>query len=90
MSPNNKPVTIIERWTRTGGIRKIGNGPWESIDLTPLGGIVPFLIVDPKIRDWETQTLVSSREAALMAPVDLDIIEPEFAEALRDEDLGGL
>jgi len=44
-------ITILEKWTRTEGWRKVGNGPWERIDLTPYGGIVPVVFLNPRI-DW--------------------------------------
>lgn len=55
-------VIILEKWTHKGGIRKIGDGPWEPI--LPLG-FVPFVVVNPQITHWQTETWMTPREAEL-------------------------
>lgn len=44
-------ITVMERWTPTSGERKIGDGPWEPIDLSLYGGKTPFVFLQEKVRD---------------------------------------
>lgn len=46
-----KYVTIREKWTRTTGWIKIGDGPWRPIDLTPYGGKPPVIFLNSET-DW--------------------------------------
>jgi hypothetical protein len=39
-------IVVMERWTADGGWRKVGNQPWEPIDLRLYGGKLPFVIFD--------------------------------------------
>jgi hypothetical protein len=60
-------ITILERWTQTSGQRKIGDGPWEDIDLSLYGGRVPFVFwkEPPEGLVWETVTWMTPEEARL-------------------------
>lgn len=52
-------IEVVERWTREGGIRRIGNGPWEQI-----WGSVPVPFVVPlEVSHWTTTRWISPREA---------------------------
>lgn len=54
----NVPFIIIEeRWSRTSSERRIGNGPWEPIDLSVYGGQVPITFMPEPVQNTYT-TLV--------------------------------
>lgn len=57
-------VEVVERWTREGGIRKIGDGPWRVIQPW---GFVPFIVLDSDIRWWGWTSWVSPAEAKLLS-----------------------
>ena len=55
-------VTVYERWYvhEERGQRKIGDGPWEEIDLSPWGGRKPvvFLRLPEDVEWFEEERLV--------------------------------
>lgn len=44
-------ISVDDLFTRTEWFRRIDNGPWEKVDLTPYGGNVPVVFLKPDI-DW--------------------------------------
>lgn len=58
-------VVIQEEFTETSWRRKIGDGPWEDIDLSLYGGRAPVVFLKgPKVGYQETW--VSKKEAKLL------------------------
>jgi hypothetical protein len=43
-------VVIQERWTHASGERKIGDGPWEPIDLRLYDGKPPFAFLSKTLQ----------------------------------------
>jgi hypothetical protein len=57
-------ILVLERWTPTSGQRKIGNGPWEAIDLSLYGGKVPFVTLDLELPyGWQREIWMTEEEA---------------------------
>ena len=57
-------VTVYERWYvhEERGQRKVGNGPWEEIDLSPFGGKKPIFYLNfPEDVQWVEEERIEPR-----------------------------
>jgi hypothetical protein len=61
---DDQQIRILELWTRDSCHRKIGNGPWEKVDLS-MFPYHPVIFFDTNV-DWTvTETLTSRKEVQL-------------------------